>query len=131
MAVFVGLHQLPRSAEQDLCPQPLQDQQAPHNGPDTRYGNVSKASVGAIVRRLLVLEQQGAQVLFGEPALVLADMMQTDEQGHGYVNILAADQLIHTPALYSTFLLWLLSELFETLPEVGDPDQAQDGLFLR
>ena len=91
----------------------------------TRYGNVSEASVGAILRRLLALERQGAEVLFGEPALVLEDMMQTDERGHGYVNVLAADKLIHTPALYSTFLLWLLSELFETLPEVGDPDRPK------
>jgi uncharacterized protein len=91
----------------------------------TRYGNVSKASVGAIVRRLLALEQQGAERLFGEPALTLDDLMQTDDQGHGYINILAADKLIHTPALYSTFLLWLLSELFETLPEVGDPDRPK------
>ncbi len=95
----------------------------------TRYGNVSKASVGAILRRLLTLEQQGAEALFGEPALTLADMMQTDAQGHGYVNILAADKLIHTPAIYSTFLLWLLSELFETLPEVGDPDRPKMVFF--
>jgi DNA helicase HerA-like ATPase len=85
------------------------------------YGNVSKASVGAIQRRLLTLEQQGADRLFGEPALSLDDLMQTDEEGRGYVNLLAADKLIQTPALYSTFLLWLLSELFEQLPEVGDP----------
>ena len=91
----------------------------------TRYGNVSKASVGAIVRRLLALEQQGAERLFGEPALTLDDLMQTDDAGHGYINVLAADKLIHTPALYSTFLLWLLSELFETLPEVGDPDRPK------
>jgi uncharacterized protein len=95
----------------------------------TRYGNVSKASVGAILRRLLALEQQGAQVLFGEPSLSLADLMQTDERGHGYVNILAAERLIHTPALYSTFLLWLLAELFETLPEVGDPDRPRMVFF--
>ncbi|WP_295608899.1 helicase HerA-like domain-containing protein [uncultured Lamprocystis sp.] len=95
----------------------------------TRYGNVSKASVGAILRRLLALEQQGAQVLFGEPALTLADLMQTDERGHGYVNILAAETLIHTPALYSTFLLWLLAELFETLPEVGDADKPKMVFF--
>ncbi|WP_295388694.1 helicase HerA-like domain-containing protein [uncultured Thiodictyon sp.] len=91
----------------------------------TRYGNVSKASVGAILRRLLALEQQGAQALFGEPALNLADLMQTDEQGHGYINILAADRLVQTPAVYSTFLLWLLAELFETLPEVGDVDRPK------
>ena len=95
----------------------------------TRYGNVSKASVGAILRRLLALEQQGAEVLFGEPALTLADMMQTDSQGRGYINVLAADKLIHTRAIYSTFLLWMLSELFETLPEVGDPDKPKMAFF--
>lgn len=95
----------------------------------TRYGNVSRASVGAILRRLLALEQQGAERFFGEPALALQDMMQTDEQGHGYINVLVADQLIHSPALYSTFLLWLLSELFEELPEVGDPDKPRMVLF--
>ena len=84
------------------------------------YGHVSKASVGAIQRKLLTLEEQGAGKLFGEPALNIADLMQTDERGWGYINLLAADKLIHTPALYSTFLLWLLSELFEQLPEVGD-----------
>ncbi len=84
------------------------------------YGHVSKASVGAIQRKLLTLEEQGAGKLFGEPALDIADLMQTDERGRGYINLLAADKLIHTPALYSTFLLWLLSELFEQLPEVGD-----------
>ena len=89
------------------------------------YGNISKASVGAIQRRLLSLEDQGADKLFGEPALDLADLMQTDEQGRGYVNLLAADKLIHTPALYSTFLLWLLSELFEQLPEVGDAEKPR------
>jgi len=89
------------------------------------YGNVSKASVGAIQRRLLSLEEQGAEKLFGEPALDLADLMQTDGAGRGYVNILAADKLIHTPALYSTFLLWLLSELFEELPEVGDAEKPK------
>jgi uncharacterized protein len=95
----------------------------------TRYGNVSKASVGAVQRRLLVLEQQGAELLFGEPALTLQDMMQTDENGRGYINVLVADKLIHTPELYSTFLLWLLSELFETLPEVGDQDKPKMVLF--
>jgi DNA helicase HerA-like ATPase len=87
---------------------------------DGDYGHVSKASVGAIQRKLLTLEEQGAGKLFGEPALNIADLMQTDERGWGYINLLAADKLIHTPALYSTFLLWLLSELFEQLPEVGD-----------
>jgi DNA helicase HerA-like ATPase len=89
------------------------------------YGNVSRASVGAIQRRLLILEGQGADMLFAEPALDLGDLMQTDEQGHGFVNILAADKIIHTPTLYSTFLLWLLSELFEKLPEVGDRDRPR------
>ncbi len=91
----------------------------------THYGNVSRASVGAIQRRLLTLEQQGGDRLFGEPALMLDDMMQTDERGHGYINILAADKLIHTPVVYSTFLLWLLSELFEELPEAGDLDKPK------
>jgi DNA helicase HerA-like ATPase len=89
------------------------------------YGNVSKGSVGAIQRRLLTMEEQGAEKLFGEPALDISDLMQTDEQGHGYINLLAADKLIHTPSLYSTFLLWLLSELFEQLPEVGDVDKPK------
>lgn len=87
-----------------------------------RYGNVSPASIGAIQRRLLVLENQGGAKLFGEPALELADLMQTDGDGRGRINILAADRLMASPQLYATFLLWLLSELFEELPEVGDPD---------
>ena len=91
----------------------------------TTYGNVSAASVGAIQRRLLTLEGQGAERLFGEPALNIADLMQTDAKGQGYVNVLAADKLVHTPAIYSTFLLWLLSELFEALPEAGDLDKPK------
>lgn len=91
-----------------------------------RYGSVPVASVGAIQRRLLVLEQQGADRFFGEPALDLADMMTTDPvTGRGRVNILSADRLMNTPQLYATFLLWLLSELFEELPEVGDPDKPR------
>ncbi|MHA6261909.1 helicase HerA-like domain-containing protein [Arenibacterium sp. CAU 1754] len=90
-----------------------------------RYGNVSIASVGAIQRRLLVLDNQGGTKLFGEPALDLADLMRTDDTGRGVINILAADQLMGSPGLYSTFLLWLLSELFEELPEVGDPDKPK------
>ena len=90
-----------------------------------RYGNVSVASIGAIQRRLLVLENQGAAGFFGEPALDLADLMQTDETGAGRVNILAADKLMAAPRLYATLLLWMLSELFETLPEVGDPDKPR------
>jgi len=95
----------------------------------TRYGSVSKASVGAILRRLLALERQDGERLFGEPALALQDMMQTDVQGRGYINVLVAEKLIHTPALYSTFLLWLLSELFEELPEVGDRERPRMVLF--
>jgi hypothetical protein len=86
----------------------------------TQYGNVSKATIGTIQRQLLVLENQGAAKFFGEPALTLKDFMKTDSDGRGYVNILAADKLMQSPRLYATFLLWMLSELFEELPEVGD-----------
>jgi len=89
------------------------------------YGNVSAASVAAIQRRLLVLDQQGAEDFFGEPALELTDLMRRDLGGRGVVNVLAADKLIHKPRLYATFLLWLLSELWEDLPEVGDPDKPK------
>ncbi len=91
----------------------------------TRYGNVTKASVGAIQRQLLTLEDQGGDRFFGEPALDIMDMIQCDDSGRGVINILAADKLMASPKLYSTFLLWLLSELFETLPEVGDPDKPK------
>jgi DNA helicase HerA-like ATPase len=87
----------------------------------TTYGNVSSASVGAIQRNLLAIEQQGADKLFGEPALNLDDLIQTSATGEGVINILVADQLIQAPSRYATFLLWLLSDLFEKLPEVGDP----------
>jgi hypothetical protein len=90
-----------------------------------RYGLVSKESVGAIQRRLLVLENQGGAGLFGEPALDLADLMTVDGEGLGRISILAADKLMNSPRLYATFLLWLLSELFEALPEVGDPDKPK------
>ncbi len=90
-----------------------------------RYGNISTASIGAIQRRLLVIENQGANKLFGEPALDLADLMRRDAQGRGVVNILASDKLMAAPGLYATFLLWLLSELFEELPEVGDPEKPK------
>ncbi|MDR3300380.1 MAG: DUF853 domain-containing protein, partial [Candidatus Accumulibacter sp.] len=90
----------------------------------TAYGNVSAASIGAIQRGLLVLEQQGGERFFGEPMLDINDLMQTDD-GKGVVNILAADKLMAAPRLYSTFLLWLLAELFEQLPEVGDPDKPK------
>jgi DNA helicase HerA-like ATPase len=90
-----------------------------------RYGLVSKESVGAIQRRLLVLENQGGAGLFGEPALDLADLMTVTPEGLGRISILAADKLMNSPRLYATFLLWLLSELFEMLPEVGDPDKPK------
>ena len=90
-----------------------------------KYGNVTKASIGAILRRLLTLEQQGAKKFFGEPALELEDFIRTDQNGQGMINILAADKLMQSPKLYSTFLLWLLSELFEELPEVGDLDRPK------
>ncbi|NOR40283.1 MAG: DUF853 family protein, partial [Gammaproteobacteria bacterium] len=89
------------------------------------YGNISGASIGAIQRRLLVLEQEGARQFMGEPALDLFDFMRMSPGGFGNINILAADQLMQTPKLYATFLLWLLSELFEELPEVGDPEQPR------
>ena len=89
------------------------------------YGNVSKQSVGTIQRSLLQLRSQGGQNFFGEPALDIADLIRVDDAGRGVVNILAADKLMSSPKLYSTFLLWLLSELFETLPEVGDPDKPK------
>jgi DNA helicase HerA-like ATPase len=90
-----------------------------------RYGNVTKPSVGAIQRTLLVLEQQGAKNFFGEPALRIADIMRTTRDGRGAINVLAADKLMTAPRLYATFLLWLMSELFEELPEVGDPDKPR------
>jgi DNA helicase HerA-like ATPase len=89
----------------------------------TRYGNVSKASVGAIQRQLLSFEAQGAARFFGEPAFEIGDFIRTDDAGRGYVNVLAADKLMQSPKLYATFLLWLLAELFEALPEVGDVDK--------
>lgn len=90
-----------------------------------RYGNVAKSSIGAIQRQLLVIENQGGNALFGEPALELADLMRVRPDGKGEVNILAADKLMASPRLYATFLLWLLSELFEELPEVGNPDKPK------
>jgi DNA helicase HerA-like ATPase len=91
----------------------------------TQYGNVSKQTVGTIQRQLLVLENQGASKFFGEPALSLKDFMRTDSDGRGMVNILVADKLMQSPQLYATFLLWLLSELFEELPEAGDPPKPK------
>jgi DNA helicase HerA-like ATPase len=90
-----------------------------------RYGNVTKPSIGAIQRQLLQLESQGGGSFFGEPALEIADLIAVDDLGRGTVNILAADKLMASPKLYATFLLWLLSELFEELPEVGDPDKPK------
>jgi len=89
----------------------------------TQYGNVSAASIGAIQRGLLTLQQQGGDKFLGEPALNLDDLIQTEGSGHGVVNILAADKLMRSPTLYATFLLWMMSELFEKLPEVGDPEK--------
>jgi len=94
-----------------------------------RYGNISKASIGAIQRRLIVLENQGALQFFGEPSLNLDDMIALTPSGQGRVNILAADRLMRSPRLYATFLLWMLSELFENLPEVGDPDKPKFVFF--
>jgi len=91
----------------------------------TEYGNISAASVGAIQRALLALESQGADRFFGEPMLDIADLIQTDGEGRGVINVLAADKLYNNPKLYSTFLLWMLSELFEQLPEVGDAEKPK------
>ena len=90
-----------------------------------QYGRVSTSSVGAIQRRLLMLEQQGADHFFGEPALDIRELMRTDLSGQGIINVLAADRLMSEPRLYATFLLWLLSELFEEMPEVGDPPKPK------
>jgi DNA helicase HerA-like ATPase len=90
-----------------------------------KYGNVSASTVATIQRKLLVLEDQGGANIFGEPALALSDLMRTDGAGRGYVNLLAADKLISSPRLYATFLLWLMSELFEEMPEVGDPEKPK------
>jgi len=91
----------------------------------TRYGQIGKTSIGAIQRALLVLEQQGGEHFLGEPALALTDFLRQDNHGRGAVNVLAADKLMQSPRLYATFLLWLLSELFEDLPEVGDLDRPK------
>lgn len=91
----------------------------------TKYGNVAKTTIGSIQRRLLALEEQGAEKFFGEPTLDLRDFIRTDDTGAGVINILAADRLMQTPKLYATFLLWLLSELFEELPEIGDPEKPK------
>jgi DNA helicase HerA-like ATPase len=95
----------------------------------TEYGNISAASIGAIQRALMQIESQGGEKFFGEPMLNIADFMQTDSKGQGVVNILAADKLMNAPRLYATFLLWMLSELFETLPEVGDLDKPKMVFF--
>jgi uncharacterized protein len=91
----------------------------------TTYGSVSSVTIGAIQRRLMVLAQQGAEHFFGEPALDIGDLMRTTGDGRGYINVLAADRLMQSPQLYATFLLWLLSELFTQLPEVGDPEKPK------
>jgi DNA helicase HerA-like ATPase len=89
------------------------------------YGNISTASIGTIQRQLLVLEGQGGEKFFGEPALDLKDFMRTEYSGRGFINILAANKLMNSPKLYATFLLWMLAELFEELPEVGDPEKPK------
>ena len=94
-----------------------------------RYGNISPTTIATIQRNLLVLETEGGANIFGEPALALSDLMRTDPSGRGYVNILAANRLIASPRLYATFLLWLMSELFEELPEVGDPEKPRLAFF--
>jgi uncharacterized protein len=91
----------------------------------TDYGNVNDQTIGAIQRRLVVIEEQGGDKFFGEPALDIKDLMRTTRDGKGYMNVLAADKLINSPQLYATFLLWLLSEMFEEFPEVGDPDKPK------
>jgi hypothetical protein len=95
----------------------------------TAYGNISGASIGAVQRSLMTLDQQGGDKFFGEPALNLEDMIQTDAKGRGTVNILAADKLMLTPKTYATFLLWMLSELFERLPEIGDQEKPKLAFF--
>ena len=94
----------------------------------TQYGNVSAASIGAIQRQLLTLENEGAEKFFGEPSLNLQDWMQTDN-GKGIINILNSEKLMRSPRMYSAFLLWMLAELFETLPEVGDLDKPKFVMF--
>jgi DNA helicase HerA-like ATPase len=118
--------------EQGLLLLNLEDLQAllvhcAETAPDltARYGNVTRPTIGTIQRQLLQLEAQGGAGFFGEPALDIADLLKLDEQGRGYVNVLAADRLMTSPRLYATFLLWLLSELFEQLPEVGDPEKPK------
>ncbi|MBY0383157.1 MAG: DUF853 domain-containing protein, partial [Xanthobacteraceae bacterium] len=112
---------------------PADGKKADDGGPDLsdikqdaqKFGNVTKQTIGTIQRQLLVLENQGGDKFFGEPALQLKDFMRTDANGCGMVNILVADKLMQSPKLYATFLLWMLSELFEELPEVGDPPQPK------
>lgn len=91
----------------------------------TAYGNISRATIGAVQRQLLVLENQGAEEFFGEPEVALSDFMRTDSEGKGIVNIIAAERLYKSPDVYATFMLWILSELFEELPEVGDPEKPK------
>lgn len=95
----------------------------------SKYGNVTKDSIGTIQRQILMLENQGGEAFFGEPALSIHDFLRNDRDGRGYINILAADKLMSKPRLYASFLLWLLSELFESLPEVGDPEKPKMVFF--
>ncbi len=95
----------------------------------TDYGNINDVTIGAIQRRLVVIDEQGGDKFFGEPALDIKDLMRTTRDGRGYMNVLAADKLINSPQLYATFLLWLMSELFEIMPEVGDPEKPKMVFF--
>jgi uncharacterized protein len=95
----------------------------------TEYGNINNTTIGAIQRRLVVIEEQGGDKFFGEPALDIKDLMRTTRDGRGYMNVLAADKLINAPQLYATFLLWLMSELFEEMPEAGDPEKPKMVFF--
>jgi len=95
----------------------------------TEYGNLNAPTIGAIQRRLVVIEEQGGDKFFAEPGLDIKDLMRTTRDGRGYMNVLAADKLINSPQLYATFLLWLMSELFETMPEVGDPEKPKMVFF--
>ncbi len=95
----------------------------------TDYGNINDVTIGAIQRRLVVIDEQGGDKFFGEPALDIKDLMRTTRDGRGYMNVLAADKLINSPQLYATFLLWLMSELFEDMPEVGDPEKPRMVFF--
>ncbi len=120
-AILDAISPVAARAAANAPPDPL----APIRDAAKQFGNVTKQSIGTIQRQLLVLENQGAEKFFGEPALDIKDFMRTDRDGRGMINILSADRLMQSPKLYATFLLWMLSELFEQLPEVGDPPKPK------